>query len=127
VVGPWLLGIGDPALALARLARSDAALARYLHARARLARGAPARALADLGALEDGALPDPAFGEEARRMAAEALCMAGRWEAGVAAWNTLAAAATGGAARDRAEDAARRCAFERDSYGEPVTWDGDWP
>lgn len=125
-VGPWLLGLGDPALALARLARSDAGLARYLLARASLARGAPARALADLGPLDDGAL-DPALGREARRMTAEALCLVGRWDAGIAAWNAFAASATEDGAREQAEDAARRCAFERDSYGEPVTWDGDWP
>ncbi len=126
-VGPWLLGVGDPALALARMARSDAALARYLLARARIARGAPSRALDDLGALDDAALPDPAFGREARRMAAEARCMAGRWGAGITAWTALAASAGGDAAREQAEDAAQRCAFERDAFGEPVWWDGDWP
>jgi hypothetical protein len=126
-VGPWLLGVGDPALALARMARSDSALARYLLARARIARGAPARALDDLGAFDDAALPDPAFGREARRMAAEARCMAGRWDAGIAAWTTVAASAGGKAAREQAEDAAQRCAFERDAFGEPVRWDGDWP
>jgi tetratricopeptide (TPR) repeat protein len=126
-VAPWLLGAGDPALALSRLAQSDTALARYLLARARLARGAPSRALADLEALDVRALPDPAFVEEAQRMAAEASCLAGRWDAGIAAWKALAARATEDGARDQAEDAARRCAFERDSYGEPVTWDGDWP
>ena len=126
-VGPWLLGMGDPALALSRLARSETALARYLLARARLVRGAPARALAELGALDEGELPDPSLGREARRMAAEALCLAGRWEAGIAAWRAIAENTEEEAARDQADDAARRCAFERDSYGEPITWDGDWP
>jgi hypothetical protein len=126
-VGPWLLGIGDPALALERLAGSDAPLARYLLARARLARGAPARALEDLGALDGSQLPDAAFGREARRMTAEALCLSGDWEAGITAWKALAASATGDAPREQAEDAARRCAFERDEYGAPVAWEGDWP
>ena len=124
-VGPWLLGLGDPGLALARLAQGEAPLARYLLARARLARGAPARALADLGALEGARLPSPAFEREARRMAAEALCLTGRWEAGVSAWNAIATSADGVAPRVRAEDAARRCAFERDEYGAPIAWEGD--
>ncbi len=60
-------------------------------------------------------------------MTAEARCMAGRWDAGIAAWTALAANAGGDAAREQAEDAAQRCAFERDAFGEPVWWDGDWP
>lgn len=72
-VGPWLLGVGDPALALARVASSDSALARYLLARARLARGAPSAALDTLGALAGGSLPDAAFEREARRMGRGAL------------------------------------------------------
>ncbi len=126
-VAPWLLGVGDPAVALARAAASDAALARYLVARARLARGAPASALAELGAVDARALPDAAFSVEARRMAAEALCLAGRWADGIAAWRVIGRGAASDAAREQAEDAARRCAFERDEYGKPVAFEGDWP
>jgi hypothetical protein len=125
-VGPWLLGAGDPALALARLAASDAALARYLLARARLARGAPRGALAQLSALDASALPDPAFATEARRMSAEALCLAGRWADGIAAWRAIARDADATTAGEQAEDSARRCAFERDEYGKPVAFEGDW-
>jgi hypothetical protein len=60
-------------------------------------------------------------------MAAEARCMAGRWDAGIASWTALASRAESDASREQAEDAAQRCAFERDAFGEPVQWDGDWP
>jgi len=126
-IAPWLLGVGDPALALARAAASDAALARYLVARARLARGAPAMALAELAAVDARTLPDAAFSAEARRMAAEALCLAGRFADGVAAFGAIARDAASDAAREQAADAARRCAFERDEYGKPVAFEGDWP
>ena len=126
-VGPWLLGVGDPALALARVAGSDAALARYLLARARLARGAPRGALEALAALARPALPGPAFALEARRMAAAALCGAGRFEEGTLAFGALAADEELPGDRERARDAALRCAFERDRYGRPVPGPSDWP
>lgn len=124
--GPWLLGVGDPALALARLARSADPLARYLLARAILARGAPAHALEVLGGLERGGALDGDFRAEAARMHAEALCLTGRWDEGTARFRSQAAAAPTPAGREQALDAARRCAFERDEYAEPVTWEGDW-
>jgi hypothetical protein len=125
-VAPWLLGVGDPALALARLAESDAPLARYLLSRARLARGAPVAARSSLASLDVAALPGPAFETEARRMAADALCRSGHWAEGIAAWTAIAADAQD-APREQAEDAARRCAFERVEYGAPVIGDADWP
>jgi hypothetical protein len=224
-VAPWLLGVGDPALALARLARADHPLARYLLGRALLARGAPSHALDELTrlspclaitdsvpgqsggspeelrststggtehrdqrtggeaevppaprsdrrppplprqALHRRRLPDdegrhpsalgprgdeealdrsaeasptglarspllaPELARECRRMTAEALCLAGRWRDGIAAFTALAreSAAAEDGARAAAQDAARRCAFERDEYGSPVAWEGDWP
>ena len=125
--GPWLLGIGDAGVALSRLAQGEDGLSRYLLARARLARGAPALALASLDALRERDLPAASFALEARRMAAEALCSSGRWEDGIAAWRALGATAVGDARREQAEDAARRCAFERDTWRGPVRWEGDWP
>jgi hypothetical protein len=124
-LGPWLLGAGDPAVALARVAQSDTALGRYLLARAQLLRGAPATALQDLQRLDPTALPNAAFGREAQRLAAQALCLAGRWGEGIAAWKALAAGALSDGLRESAEDGARRCAFERDAYGEPIRWAGD--
>ncbi len=125
-VAPWLLGVGDPELALARAARGDRALAHYLLARARLARGAPSRALHDLHGLVPSSLPHPALAEEARRMTASALCLGGRWGEGIAAWTAIAREASGDGARAAADDAARRCAFEREEYGAPAAWEGDW-
>jgi hypothetical protein len=126
-VAPWLLGVGDPALALARLGASEAPLARYLLARARLARGAPAHALDAMRGVDARALPSAAFATEAARMRAEALCLAGRWDEGIAAWREVAAAAEGDGTREAAQDAAKRCAFEREEYGKAVEWEGDWP
>ncbi len=111
-VTPWLLGATDPAEAMARLARSDAPLARYLLARARLSRGAPAEAVEGLRGLDPAALPSPAFEGEARGMAAEALCLSGHAEAGIGAFAALARDAPTRALREQAEDAARRCAFD---------------
>ena len=126
-VAPWLLAVGDPALALARLARADHPLARYLLARARLARGAPSRALDDLTGVARSPLLDPELAQESRRMTAEALCLAGRWRDGIAAFTALARESADDGLRTASQDAAQRCAFERDEYGSPVAWDGDWP
>ncbi|WP_176062948.1 type VI secretion system protein [Anaeromyxobacter diazotrophicus] len=117
-VTPWLLGGPGAPGAVARLAGSDAPLARYLLARARLAGGAPELAIEALRRLDPGALPGPELEEEARRLAAEALCRAGQAEAGIAAFRALARAAPPASAlRAQAEDAAARCAFERDARG----------
>jgi hypothetical protein len=77
--------------------------------------------------LDVGALPTSAFAAEAARMRAEALCLAGRWDEGIGAWRELAAAAERDGAREAAQDAAKRCAFEREEYGKAVEWEGDWP
>lgn len=119
-VAPWLLAPRDPAEALSRLAASDAPLARYLLARARLAEGVPEAALAELRGLEPAALPGPAFARELRRMAAEALCRAGRFDDGIAGFAALARDAPTTARREQADDDARRCAFDRDAYGAPA-------
>ena len=111
-LGPWLRGDGDPALALARVARAPGPLARYLLARAQLTRGEPQAALRELEALDPAALPAPSLTVEARRMRAEAQCEAGEREGGVAAWAALAAGARAegrGALAEQAEDAVARC------------------
>ena len=120
-VTPWLIGASDPAEAVASLARSEAPLARYLLARARLARGAPAEAMASLRGLDVAALPGPELEVEARRMAAEALCLAGHPDAAIAAFAAIARGAATEALRAQAEDAARRCAFERDARAAPAS------
>ena len=60
-------------------------------------------------------------------MTAEALCLAGRWRDGIAAFTALARESADDGLRTASQDAAQRCAFERDEYGSPVAWDGDWP
>jgi hypothetical protein len=121
----WLLGDGDPGVALARLARSEAPLARYLVARAALARGAPRTALALLRRLPAGSLPGERFPAEARRLEAEALCGAGEFAAGVRALEAIASSDPREAERERARDEARRCAFEGEEYGKAIAWPGD--
>jgi hypothetical protein len=122
--GPWLLGEGDPALALARLGGSPAPLARYLLARAALARGAPRLALSELRGVA-AALPGERLPAEGRRLEAEALCGAGEFAAAVRAYQAIAASAQREAERERARDAARRCALEGQEYGKGVGWPGD--
>jgi hypothetical protein len=126
-VAPWLLGRGDPAVALARLSRSQAPLGRYLAARAFLARGAPRLALPLLAGALAGPLPSPDFEEEARRLAAQARCASGDLDGGAAAFAALARAAGREAERQRALAAARRCAFEREQWGRPPEAPADWP
>ena len=124
-IAPWLLGVGDPAVAASRLAGSDRGLARYLLARARLSRRAPALALTGMSSIDPAALPDASFALELERMRADALCRVGRWPEGVAAWRAVAARASDDGAREAADDAARRCAFEGETYAVPTRWDGD--
>jgi tetratricopeptide (TPR) repeat protein len=125
--GPWLLGAGDPAVALARVARSDAPLAAYLLGRALLSRGAPRHAVPPLVRAAAGPLPGAAFALEARRMLAEARCACGEWDLGLAGFSSLAREADRDADRMRAAAAARRCEFERAVYGKPVEASADWP
>jgi len=117
---PWLLGRGDEGEARARLRSWPAPLCRYLAARAEIRRGAPRAALAELAELDAAGLPGPDFAAEAARMEAEARCAAGDFAAGEAAWERLRAGALHPAERDRAADAAERCAFERRTFGSGV-------
>jgi tetratricopeptide (TPR) repeat protein len=107
---PYLLGAGDPAVALARLARSPHPLAAYLVGRAFLQRGEAAAAVPELDRAATSALP-PVIRDEARLLAAEARCLAGATDEGARALAPLRDAAAP-ADRDRAEAGLRRCAFE---------------
>jgi hypothetical protein len=99
---PYLLGIGDPAAALARLARVDRPLAAYLVGRALLARGERAAAGAELASAVAGDLP-PAIALEARLALAEARCAPEPASVGILERE---------ADRARLAAARRRCAFE---------------
>ncbi len=125
--GPWLLSAGDPAVALARVARSEAPLASYLLGRALLSRGAPRHAVPPLVRAATGSLPGVAFSLEARRLLAEARCASGEWELGLAGFSSLAREADREADRIRAAASARRCEFDRAVYGKPVEASADWP
>ncbi|BDG08691.1 type VI secretion system protein [Anaeromyxobacter paludicola] len=125
-VAPWLLGTGEPALALGRLAGSDAPLARYLYGRAALARGAPALAAAELSRAGPG-LGDAGFAREAARLLARAWCELGRYDDAAAGYAVLASGSARPAERESAEDEARRCDFERTEFGVPPPSPGDWP
>ncbi len=123
---PWLLQLGDPAVALARLARSSAPLAEYLSGRAFLARGTPRLAERALSRVaKSSGLPGEALRLEARRLLAEAQCAAGEWDRAIAGFAALARDAPAEAQRLRAADAARRCELERSMFGEPVPAPGD--
>jgi hypothetical protein len=107
----YLLGEGDPALALARVARVQRPLAAYLVGRALLARGEARAAIPELARADAGPLP-PVLALEARTLRAEARCLAGEEDAGAAVFEALAASAGGQAERARAEAGLRRCRFE---------------
>jgi hypothetical protein len=105
----YLLGEGDAAAALARIARVPHPLAAYLSGRAHATRGEAAAAVPELERAAAGPLP-PALALEARLLLGAARCASGAREAGEA---TLRPLAEGGAAADRAraEEALRRCEF----------------
>jgi len=123
--GAWLLGLGDPVVALARLARSPAPLPRYLMGRAFLSRNSPRLAIPELERAAAAALPDASFAFEARRLLAEARCAAGRWSEGIAGFEALAREAEREADRERARDAAWRCRAEAETFGRPMEAPGD--
>jgi tetratricopeptide (TPR) repeat protein len=125
--GPWLLSAGDPAVALARLARSDSPIASYLVGRAFLSRGAPRQSVPLLVRAAAGPLPGAAFALEARRLLAEARCASGEWDLGLAGFSALSREADREADRIRAAAAARRCETDRAAYGKPVPASSDWP
>jgi hypothetical protein len=108
---PWLLGQADTAAALPGLERLERPLSDYLAARAHLARGEVAEALPLLQRAAASPLP-ALLRQETRALLAETRCLAGATTDGAGEWAALAAEATGGADRVRAEAGIRRCAFE---------------
>jgi hypothetical protein len=105
----WLLGEGDGALALARVAQAPAPLASYLVGRAAAARGEAALAAEALGRAAAGRLPD-AIALEARFLLGEARCAAGDATGGAAVLEPLAREAEEGGDRERAAAGLRQCA-----------------
>jgi len=112
VARAYLLGTGDPAVALARLARSDHPLAAYLVGRALLARGELAAAVPELARAATGRLP-PVLAREAALSLAEARCASGDPDGGQPDLERMAAALPAEADRERAAAGARRCELER--------------
>lgn len=107
---PYLLGLGDATLALARTAAVDAPLAAYLVGRAHGIRGEAAPAAALLARAAAGGLP-PELAAEARAAGGEAACAAGEVGAGEEALRAALARAGSEAERERLEAGLRRCAF----------------
>ncbi len=107
----YLLGAGDPAVALARVARVDHPLAAYLVGRALAARGEHAEAVPELARATAGKLP-PALAREARFLLGESRCAAGERAAGETALRALATDGASAAERVRIGEALRRCAFD---------------
>jgi hypothetical protein len=107
---PLLLGDGDAAVALARVARVRHPLAAYLVGRALASRGEAAAAVPELERAAAGPLPT-AVGLEALLLLGGARCASGARGAGEATLRPLAAAAPSAADRARAEESLRRCAF----------------
>ena len=124
---PWLLGTGDPAVALARLAAADRPLAAYLLGRAALARGAPALAAESLARALAGPLPSPAFRSEALRLLGESRCASGDEPGAAAAFVELASSAAREADRELALAGARRCGELFRAFGPPPRSTSDWP
>jgi hypothetical protein len=107
---PLLLGEGDSALALARVARVRHPLAAYLVGRALAGRGEVVPAIPELERAAAAALP-ATLARESLLLLGDARCAAGARAAGEAALRTLLAAAPAAADRARAEESLRRCAF----------------
>jgi len=106
---PYLLGDGDPAVALARVARVAHPLAAYLTGRALATRGEATAALPELERAAAARLP-AALAGEAALLLGEARCAAGRRAEGESALRALAAPPAPAADRARAEESLRRCA-----------------
>jgi len=107
---PFLLGDGDPGVALARVARVPHPLADYLVGRALATRGESAAAIPELERAAAGPLP-AALAREALLLLGDARCAAARIAEGEATLRSLAGAGASGADRARAEESLRRCAF----------------
>jgi tetratricopeptide (TPR) repeat protein len=105
----YLLGRGEPALTLARVARADHPLAAYLVGRALATRGELAAALPDLVRAAAGPLPH-VLAREARLLLGEARCGVGDVTAGESGLRALMDGASP-ADRARLDEALRRCAF----------------
>ena len=125
--GPLLLGVGDPAVALARLSAADHPLAAYLLGRAELARGAPALASDRLAGALAGPLPSPAFRTEALRLLGESRCAAGDRAGAAAAFGALEREADREADRELARAGAGRCEALYRAFGPPPPGPSDWP
>ncbi len=106
----YLLSAGDPALALARVARVDRPLSAYLVGRAQLGRGEAAVAVPELSRAARGRLPET-IASEASRLLGEAWCAAGDRTRGADALRTLLGGAASAAEKERIGEAMRRCAF----------------
>jgi hypothetical protein len=119
-----LLGRGDPAVALARVARVEHPLAAYLVGRALASRGDAAAAVPELARAAEGPLPGP-IAAEAALLLGGARCAAGDPSRGEAGLRALLAAGGPGAERARIEEALRRCAF--DTAGTAGRRGGHWP
>lgn len=105
----FLLGLGDPSLTLARVARVDHPLAAYLVGRALASRGEAEAALPDLARAAGGGLPE-ILAREATFLLGGARCAAGDRPGGEQALRSLLAGASA-ADRERIDEALRRCAF----------------
>ena len=110
---PYLLGLGDPVLALARVARSPQPLAAYLMGRSLIARGEAEAAVPELRRALSGGLGG-LLRDEARLSLGEARCQAADLDAGEEELRGLARELPAAADRLRAEAGVRRCAFERE-------------
>jgi hypothetical protein len=110
-VRDYLLALGDPAVALARVARLEHPLAAYLVGRALAVRGESAAAIPELARAAEGALPAE-LSREAAFLLGEARCAAGERARGEAALRALLGDGVSAADRARVEEALRRCAFE---------------
>jgi tetratricopeptide (TPR) repeat protein len=106
-----LLGLGDPTLALARVARVDHPLSAYLVGRALAGRGDAAAAAVELARAAEGGLPGP-LADEASLLLGGARCRAGETDRGAEGLRERLARASTTADRARLEEAIRRCAFE---------------
>ena len=106
-----LLGLGDPAIALAKAARVDHPLAAYLTGRALATRGEAAAAAPELARATAGGLP-AALAGEAGLLLGGARCASGDVAGGAAALRALLPGAAGEADRERIQEGLRRCAFE---------------
>jgi hypothetical protein len=109
---PLLLGDGDPAVALARVALEPRPLAAYLVGRALATRGEASAALAPLARAAAGPLPE-VLRSEAAFLLAQARCADGAIPEGEAGLRELSSGRASAAERARAAEALRRCEASR--------------